>query len=410
MRTLITLLSIFTFFTISVNAQDSSNADGLIQLARKAAFDEKNAEKAKSYLHTALKLSPDYADVKVFLGRLHAWDKNYDSARYYLNSALSRSTSEDAYVAAADVEYWTDNYTTALSIIQKGLETHPRSEELLLRKAKVENAQSHYSQAEKTLEQLLKINGKNTEARALAERVNQNSAENSIGVSYDYVHFEKQFTDPWHLLSFDYGRKTKFGSIIGRVNYANRFQKSGFQYELDAYPKISKTFYSYINVGYSEASIFPQWRAGFSLYANLPSGFEAEGGFRYLYFGDPTFIYTAALGKYYKNFLFNVRTYLTPSDGELSQSYNVSARYYFGGATDYFGLTLGTGISPDDRSLVNQLPTIAKLKSHKAGIVFKKSINSYNVFTINASLNNQEYVAGKKDNQVQAGIAYQLRF
>jgi hypothetical protein len=46
-----------------VTPPDSTTSDGLFQLARKAAFDEKNYPKAKNYLYRALALSPDYADI-----------------------------------------------------------------------------------------------------------------------------------------------------------------------------------------------------------------------------------------------------------------------------------------------------------------------------------------------------------
>ena len=174
-------------------------------------------------------------------------------------------------------------------------------------------------------------------------------------------YFDKQFADPWHLVSLDYSRLTKMGSIIGRINYANRFGKNGVQYEVDAYPHISKTFYAYANVGYSDnVGVFPHWRAGFSLYANLPKSFELELGSRFLYFSGPTNILTGYLGKYYKNYLLGVKAYITPVDNSVSQSYSALARYYFGGADDFVGLTIGTGISPDERALQQQLNNTLK--------------------------------------------------
>jgi len=114
---------------------------------------------------------------------------------------------------------------------------------------------------------VLKINKNNSEARSLAERIKEAVAKNKIGISYDLTHFDKQFNDPWHIVSIDYGRQTKLGSFNLRVNYANRFKESGVQYEADAYPRINKTFYSYISFGYSgDVGVFPKYRVGASLY------------------------------------------------------------------------------------------------------------------------------------------------
>lgn len=394
---------------------DSLSADGLLLLARKAAFDEKNYALAKLRLYKALRISPNYADVKIFLGRIHTWTKEYDSARYYFSSALKANAEyEDASVGLADLEYWNDDNSKALQIVNEALVYHPQSEELLIRKAKILNAMRRYAEAQTTVEQLLKINRNNSEARSLANRIKESAAKNSIGISYDYVSFDKQFADPWHLASFDYTRTTGIGSITGRVNYANRFKNNGLQYELEAYPRISNTFYSYVNIGYSDSiGVFPHWRGGFSLYANLPKSFEGELGVRYLQFtGDPTFIYTAYLGKYFKSWLFSARTYVTPSTftKTVSASYNVSARYYYGSADDVIGASFGYGISPDDRSNSIQLDDKIRLISYKAGLSFKKKIAKFSVLAIDGSWVNQEYLPQTKGNQYQFSLGWLLRF
>jgi YaiO family outer membrane protein len=180
---------------------------------------------------------------------------------------------------------------------------------------------------------------------------------------------------------------------------------------MDAYPSISKTFYAYVSLGYSDnIDVFPHWRSGLSLYANLPKSFEAEVGWRYLNFSAATNIYTGYLGKYYKNYLFGVRAYVTPGGGAVSHSYNALARYYFRGAQDFAGLTLGTGISPDDRSVSQQLSSKTQLKTYKAALDIYYSLTKFDAITFNASLINQEYLPQTKRNQIQLGAGYQRSF
>ncbi|MBV9989350.1 MAG: YaiO family outer membrane beta-barrel protein, partial [Chitinophagaceae bacterium] len=277
----------------TVTKVNNSSSDELLAAARKAAFDGRNYEQAKQYLYQALKQSPDYVDVKIFLGRIHTWTDQPDSARYYFSNVLSaRPEYEDAALGYSDLEYWNDNSERSLAVADAALKYHPASEALLFRKARALNALRRYEAADSAVLQVLRINSANSEARSLAERIKELSTRNKIGLSYDFVYFDKQFSDPWHLLSFDYTRRTGIGSITGRINYANRFRESGVQYELEAYPRLSKTFYTYLNIGYSDkVGVFPAWRGGFSLYINLPKSYEAELGFRYLKFsGDPTWI------------------------------------------------------------------------------------------------------------------------
>lgn len=393
--------------------QATLSADELFTQARNAAFEEKNYNKAIQLSKKALLQSPDYADIRIFLGRVYTWKKQPDSARSEFNIVLKKQPDyEDAALAAANLEYWEDNFDLAMSHANLGLQHHPESKDLLLVKAKILNSQKKWPEASNVIRKVLKADPTNTEARTLAARIQDNSSKNKIGVSYDFIYFDKQFDDPWHLVSADYSRQTSIGSIAGRINYANRFNTSGIQFEVDAYPRISNVFQMYISGGYSaDVGVFPEYRAGFSLYANLPKGFEAEGGFRFLTFGDPTWIYTAAVGKYYKNFWFNLRTYLTPSNDRLSRSFSFTTRYYYGGADDYFSLRLGTGLSPDDpQNNVLIGSTDYKLISNSITLGYRKSFKSMNILTLNLALDNQEYQLNTKGNQVDLGIGYIRRF
>lgn len=399
----------------AISQVDTTSSDGLLIAAKKAAFDEDNYPQAKTYLYKALSISPNYADLRVFLGRIYTWTRNYDSAKICFETVLKQTPGyEDACNAYADMTFWKDDYQKSLSVAEEGLSHNPKSESLLLKKARALNAMRRYIDADKAVQELVTLNKNNTEARALANRIRENAAKNKIGVSYDFVTFDKQFSDPWHLVSIDYGRNTGIGSITGRITYANRFKTNGYQYELEAYPRISNTFYSYVGLGYSDQiGVFPQWRGGFSLYANLPKSYEAELGVRYLKFtGSPTWVYTGYLGKYYKSWLFGARTYITPSNftSTVSSSYNISARYYYASADDMLGFNVGYGISPDDRFNAIQINGNTKLISYKAGIIFKKKVARFNVFTIDGGWFNQEYLPKTIGNQYQISVAWLRRF
>lgn len=409
-----TLLFI-SFLTISISgiAQKNISSDDLFTSARYAAFEDKNYDKAKQYARQALTISPTYADIEIFLGRVFTWEKQYDSARYHFSKVLSASPSnEDASVAYADLEYWNDHYDAALKICNDGLAFHPASEALLLRKAKNFNATKKFKEAGMITGQLLKLNRNNTAALALASSLKDAVAVNKITVSYENSSFDKQFDKPWQMGSISYGRQTKLGSITARMNYAKRFGLNGLQGEIDAYPRISKTFYTYVSFGYSgNVGVFPKYRAGFSLYANLPKSFEAEAGVRYLYFTNSTKVYTLYVGKYYKSFLFSARTYLTPSTVSFSQSYNVAARYYFGSTEDYIGLSLGTGISPDDNNQNIQFNTKqTRLTSKQVSASFNHTFLKWNVISISGGLINQEYQPSVRGNQLNLSLGVSRRF
>ncbi|MDQ6813584.1 MAG: YaiO family outer membrane beta-barrel protein [Bacteroidota bacterium] len=390
------------------------DSDKLFEEARHAAFNRKDYNTAMMLCNYALAKSPGYSDIRIFAGRIFTWTDKQDSARAAFNYVVQNDPeNKDVYLAFTDLEYWNDQYEHALAICEKGLGYNPTSKDLLVRKVKILKALKRPADAQTVLEKLLKADRSNTEARALIERNKDEILRNKIGVSYEYTSFDKQFNDPWHIASLDYSRQTKLGSISGHLWYANRFRSGGTQYELEAYPHISKHFYSYVSAAYSgNVGVFPKYRSGFSLYSILPKSMEGEIGFRYLYFSSSTMIYTASLSKYYKSFLFTARTYLTPGEGSLSQSYNLTTRYYYGGADDYFALTIGRGISPDDKPITVLLDNkqYQKLVTMKAAAAYKHEFSKKYLLTIDAGWMNQEYRPDTKGNQLSAGLSYQVRF
>src|ERR1700687_4327798 len=113
--------------------QTGLSSDEIFQQARKAAFDEKNYPKAISLSKQALSKSPNYSDIRVFLGRIYTWSDKTDSARAEFNTVLSKHPdNQDAAFASGSLEYWNNNSPKALQYAQDGLKYHPQSKDLLL--------------------------------------------------------------------------------------------------------------------------------------------------------------------------------------------------------------------------------------------------------------------------------------
>ena len=71
-------------------SQERFDPNALFQQAREMEFAGKR-EDSKRLCLKILEQYPDYSDVRVFLGRLQAWDAEYDAARVTLLDALSHS-------------------------------------------------------------------------------------------------------------------------------------------------------------------------------------------------------------------------------------------------------------------------------------------------------------------------------
>lgn len=422
MKRIITItfaLFLFGFIgtTQQVNAQTEYTSDELFEQARHAAFEEDDYPKAIKLAKQALELSPDYSDIRIFMGRIYTWTDRLTEAREAFNYVLERNPGhEEASIAITDLEYWNDNNQAALDYCNRGLKKHPDSEGLLMRKAKILNKMKRFEEAYQVTEALIERHPKNQDARSLLRTIRYDSAVNKLGISHDFTWFDSHYpdhlhTEPWHIVGVDYSRYTKIGSIIGRVNWGKRFGKSAFQYEIDSYPHLAKNIFAYMNVGVSDNSaVFPKFRAGMSLYFSLPKSFEAEAGARFLHFSDDTWIYVASLAKYYKSFWFNLRSYLVPGNEDISHSYTMTTRYYFGGADDYWKFSFGYGLSPDDAVAVQNYASDYRLRSAHIGLGLRKSIKRFNVIGASASFINQEFKKDEIGNQLNTSFTYIRKF
>jgi len=281
----------------------------------------------------------------------------------------------------------------------------------LILAAKIRYSLDQFEKAESVLNELLSINPKQTEARELSSKIKDLTTLNAVGVNYNFVHFDRQFAHDWHIVGISYKRRTPLGSVILRTNLANKFNENGIQFEAEAYPRLSKMFYMYVGAGYSNnVGIFPKFRSGVSLYANLPASFEGEIGIRQLYFSENLLMYTGSVGKYYQNFWFNLRTFITPGNSNISHSYTGTVRYYTKGANDYLGFHFGSGISPEENR--NNLLdfTEYKMKTFKLGIDYNFSIGKRNLLSVSGTYFNQEYRPRTTGNQIDLSLGFIRNF
>ncbi|RZL32015.1 MAG: tetratricopeptide repeat protein, partial [Pedobacter sp.] len=170
---LIVLLNCMAF---NLHAQ-KVDVDKLLKQALHETNVTKNYPKAKTLAKKGLKISPNYTDIRLLLGRLYRLTDQPDSARLEFAKVLAKEpTNADAL-----------NYLKSL-----------------------DNAQ---------------------EADEIA------SLKNRVSITYNPTFFEREGKNNWNLLNVYYARLTKYGTILGRINYANRSYADGLQYELEAYPK-----------------------------------------------------------------------------------------------------------------------------------------------------------------------------
>lgn len=400
------LIYILFFVTPLVSiSQSQKGVDEIFSDARELAF-KGDRVKARELCRLILKQSPTYTDAQILLARTYAWDGAFDSAHFYIDPVLKENPEYfDALELAADVDLWNGNYSNALTIAQNALQVFTNDESFLFKKAKALNNLGRKKEAVDVLERLVALNPANRDAINYMQGIKNESHINRLGANYSLDIFSPSQRE-WHLAYLQYSRYTKLGTVVARVNYANRFAINDIQGEADAYLGTWKGSYIYLNAGISPGDVFPAYRTGAEIYQKLPKAFEASIGFRYLKFlpSNNIVLYTASVGKYVGNYWFSARTFLVPDKGKISQSYSITARKYLATSDDYIGVSAGLGYSPDDRIIVFDY----YLKSYKLVVDYQKRLREHYLFSAGAGWFYEEYFQSQFRNRFNfnAGFSY----
>lgn len=400
---------LFLFFGLvflNIQAQEakySGDSAASFSIAREIAFSGDRVT-ARDTLHQILTKYPDDADVRNLLAKTYSWDGEYLQARNHFNKIISREKYlKEVWVAAVNNEIYAEDYYIALGISSKALEYLQNDADLIALQQKAQLGLT----TDKTVEEVIYL-----DAQA------GDTSKNTISFTSLIDVFDVVF-DPMSYASISYGVKTKYGSIIPRINYSNRFQINGMQAEVDAYPKFSKKLYAYLNYGFSESTIYPNHRAGAELYANLPNAMEASLGIRYLNFDNQNiFIFTGSYGLYTGNYFFSVRPYVTPSDENIfNVSGNLLVRKYLKDKYNFIGINASYGFASELKQFVSGNVLLAEtllfLETQSLLLDYQFTLKGVkNGFGVTMGVTRQELVFSSGDFFIAGtlGLNYQFKF
>ena len=239
----------------------------------------------------------------------------------------------------------------------------------------------------------------------------QDSLPNRIGLQHLQSFYDNGL-NPSSITGIEYMRRMKNNSsLIGRLNYANRQAGDGWQGEVETYLTHSPKYYSYASLSVSSGLVFPELKAGYSLFRNFDKGWEADLGYRFLR-AEKINMHSLSwgVGKYVGNYWINLHGYLIRDVGKTHQSYRLSARYYVNDQLDYITGMIFTGTSPDDRSRNFQYNSFSSFISKGFGLGYKKSFGSKYQGLIIGSWNNQKIADNTYLNQIDVSLSLYRNF
>ncbi|WP_461642406.1 YaiO family outer membrane beta-barrel protein [Labilibaculum euxinus] len=425
----LSLLTLLLFCMIGQGfAQETSvpkkNSLDEFNRARELAF-AGNREEARSICYEILNQNPKFYDARILIGRTYGWDKNFQPGRAELQLVLDEDfDNSDAIFAMIDIEKWAGDPNKAIFYCEYGLSFFPNEEAFLVQKVELLQDVGEESKSLLVLDELLELNPGSEEGLALLKKYRSSKMVYKAIYQHDYEYFKEPYNRKWHLSSFQLARRNSWGTVIGKINLGDlisdgeSFWSKGVakQFEIDAYPRVTKMSYAYLNYGYSPDNLFPKHRAGAELYHKLPEEFGVSAGMRFLQFNSDAgnkniFIYTASLEKYYRKYWFSFRTYLTPENGNVSQVYWLETRRYLRDSKNYIGLELATGISPDEPRGNFSSPDVYKYKSRKLRLSYQDRLGTDRLlYLLKFGYEREEYQVNEKRKTFSFSVKLSYQF
>lgn len=409
-----------SFISLNANGQ-KIDTDSLLIETIKVTNQEKNYSKAISMARLGIKEAPDYLDFHLLLGRLYKLTGKVDSARYFLHYVIEQNQAyEDAYDYLLGLEYDQGNYNEGMQLADKAISIYPEKVSLFRYKHGFLQLQGDEREEYDFLKNVISTFPDQSGFRQRLNLLELRLDNDRVGVNYSLTNFDRDGVGPWHLTGLQYIRERRWGSLIGRVNYANRLSSgstidTGIQYELESYFFTGKKSYSYVGLAYSPSLVFPEQRYGYSFHQNLKSGWEWEVGGRFTSVAPPegrrnfrSLILGG--GKYIGSWWINLRTFLQNEETQYYPAFTLTTRYYFDTRFDYLTFIGGYGTSPDERQTLGQFENRVALDSWRIGSGYYRLLSNKFVSGIQFMYNKQEYFPGRNQNEFELMLMLHYKF
>lgn len=354
-----------------------------------------------------------YADQLLASGRRYQNENRPDSALLEYARVLRIAPRDtNALLYTINLLNETKEYDSAMAMTNRALYYYPKNADLWMKKAVVYENRQQYRQASLAMDTSRLYRPYDLRTQDYADYLKSKTLRNEFGLFFLHSSYDYQDKSA-NIATVQYLRRFRKGSLAGRLNYAGRLQGTGLQVELEGYYNHTPRWYSYGVVAYSNQIVFPEIRAGYSLFHMFGKVYEAELGARYLRPSDSTNAVSglASLARYFGDFWFNVRGFYTSLDGNTYQSGVLTGRYYTGdNKTDYIQVNGSYGTTPDERSLNFQYERIADLKTISIGAGFQKQFKYRTTIGLFGNWINQQLTDNTYQNQYDIYISLQRKF
>lgn len=408
---LLLVLGNFSLFSQEIN---ETNTDSIYFKALDL-YKNQNYQLSLIYTDKGLELAQDYHDIRILRVRNEWALKDFEEAEedifYLLENAPDYPEVQNLAEHQAGIY---PERRDQLAYLERLDEKINLSDQLLVLQSSLYLKEGRRREAREIALKLFDNRELDKNLRYQLQNILTRTVSDEIGVNYQYIHFSDGYSrnDPWHSISAEYLHYFNRTALIGRVHYTDRSYDQGYLYELESYPVFSEKVYAQLTAGFSNGDIYPDFRGSASIFVNFLKILEAEAGGRLLHFSDKDY-FTGIIGltAYQGKFYLNLRSFLGPERvNKLVQNYQFNVRYYFKDIDNYLFARIGSGISPDEKTIFTQVQENPGLEAYYLNLGLNKRLGIHHIFQISAGYLNEDIDQNNKGNQFLAGASYRYRF
>lgn len=346
MQKLLPALLLCTSITGQLYAQQP---DSLFSKARTLAADKLYPESilVMQQLHNSY---PDNADYTVYLSRLYFWNNDPGQAIRTLQGICNDAscTNREALDLLIRIAIAQKNTDEAISLTEKGSVLFPEEQhQYLFFKAQALEQSGNDTAAMTALDSIARSAPNRHDADYMRTTLLKKQ-KNTISASYMQTGVNQPQSSIQHFAYIEYGRIFKSHTQLFRLNYVNAYDKSSFMLESDAYVKLGKKSYVYLNAGISDKrSVFPAVKLGAEYYQEARHISASLGG-RYLYFdgGTNTVLLTGHIAGTVQSWTLNYRPFVLLQQNKTLVSHVAYLRRSFERRESYIQLDAQYGNLP----------------------------------------------------------------
>ena len=380
-----------------------------LQEYREARYSE-----ALELTRKGLEVAPGYHDIRILQVRTLFALQKFEVAGKNIELLLTTAPGYEGVKTLAMQRLYQLEGNEALNYANHLLEIYGPDPDLKIRTARLFLERGEKNKARELATEVYAFRNLDDRQRYALQQLLDLTVTNAVQVTGQYITFSDNYSrsDSWYAVSVEYQHNFKNLALIGRATYSDRSYNDGSLYEIEAYPILSEKMYAFANIGISEGNIFPEYRASASLFYNFATSFEAEAGFRSLFYNDNNyFTAIAGLTAYTGRFYLNARAFVGPERLEqLVQNYQFNVRYYLSTSENYLFGRLGSGISPDEPTLYTRAQENPSLEAWYFSAGINKTLGMHHVVSISGGILSEDLPRGETGTQFTASLGYKYKF